>query len=65
MAVLGKRAVSAVVLFWRTRFGATTNPGSGSGLGGAALPKPSSLVIFGMFVSIAAAGRNSRHGVSA
>ena len=44
--------------FWRSRFGATTNPGSGSSLGAATVPEPTSLVLLGLFVAIAGADTN-------
>jgi autotransporter-associated beta strand protein len=46
--------------FWRSRFGATTNPGSGSGLGESAVPEPSSIVFVGLLVSLLAAIRRYR-----
>jgi autotransporter-associated beta strand protein len=36
--------------FWRSRFGATTNPGSG--LGGGAVPEPPTLALAGLVVSL-------------
>jgi hypothetical protein len=45
--------------FWRSRFGATTNPGSGLS-GGAAVPEPSTCLLAGMVVSLLVVGRRGR-----
>jgi autotransporter-associated beta strand protein len=44
---------------WRSRFGKTTNPGSGLG-GGGAVPEPSTCVLAGMVVSLLVVGRRGR-----
>jgi autotransporter-associated beta strand protein len=46
--------------FWRSRFGATTNPGSGSGLRNSAVPEPSTMVMVGFAVSILFVGGRRR-----
>jgi hypothetical protein len=47
--------------FWRSRFGATSNPGSGSRLGTSAVPEPSTIVI-GVCLAIGFAGSNGERG---
>jgi hypothetical protein len=46
--------------FWRSRFGATTNPGSGSGLKTSAVPEPSTMVLTGCLVSLLTLGRRRK-----
>jgi autotransporter-associated beta strand protein len=46
--------------FWRSRFGATTNPGSGSGLQSSAVPEPSTIALVGFLVSLLTIGSRRR-----
>jgi fibronectin-binding autotransporter adhesin len=46
--------------FWRSRFGATTNPGRGSGLGASTVPEPSTIALAGCIVSLLAFGRRRK-----
>src|SRR4051812_9638415 len=43
--------------FWRSRFGATTNPGSGASLTTAAVPEPTALALAGIVLTLFAAVR--------
>jgi autotransporter-associated beta strand protein len=46
--------------FWRSRFGANTNPGAGSGLTSSAVPEPSAVALAGALLSLLALGRGLR-----
>jgi autotransporter-associated beta strand protein len=46
--------------FWRSRFGANTNPGSGSGLQNSAVPEPSTVVLIGCLAPLLIVGRRRK-----
>lgn len=49
--------------FWRSRFGATTNPGAGSGLHAAAVPEPATFSLFALLLSFLGIRRKQRAAV--
>src|SRR5262249_44717737 len=49
--------------FWRSRFGASSNPGSGSGLSTSAVPEPSCLGLIGGLLALVTVGRRKKTGV--